>query len=209
MFPYYGSSGHFNNSSTVVVRAVLWMRVFRSLLLPHQGTCIQYLWGIFHWCTWWGERHPSSWGRIPPGLLLQPLNTFLSFTSMVCSFASMIAISLSPSFLHFPHCVAKSLQKKLFRSCFYVLLLAVSLELLILCLQSCWFFIAYVVCNHHSKLVRRVCPEDVWAVYPQLPKVLVSMLWIFGHRAPDDNTSVSGLICGSVGVVCVVRIFKL
>ena len=41
-------------------------------------------------------------------------NIFLSFPSIVCLLLSMITISLSPSFLHVPHCAAKSLLNRCF-----------------------------------------------------------------------------------------------
>ena len=78
-----------------------------------------------------GDLYPASMGIVPlmyvlGGVFPQYLcenstspdpsasNIFLSFPSIVCSLASMITMSLSPSFLHFPHCAAKSLRNNSF-----------------------------------------------------------------------------------------------
>ena len=77
------------------------------------------------------DLYPASMGIVPliyvlGGVFLQYLcenstsptpsasSIFLSLPSIVCSLASMITMSLSPSFLHFPHCAAKSLRNNYF-----------------------------------------------------------------------------------------------
>ena len=89
-----------------------------------------------------------------------------------------------------------------------VFVLAVSLQLLVLCLQTFRFAVAYVVRNYNSARVGGICPEYVEAVPSQLHVVLFTMFGVLSHVSPRNDASASWLVAGGVWVFVVVGSFE-
>ena len=142
MFPYDRPCINFNRLGSIVTRAVgerkhaksgrlhVWIPVTSIYGVVSIEVCIR---GTAPQLLWENSIRPNPLDS----------NIHWSFLSMVCSFASMTTIDPSPSVLHFPHWAATSPQNSYFGHS-DILLLTVSLDLLVLCLQTFRFAIIYV-----------------------------------------------------------------
>ena len=102
----------------------------------------------------------------------------------------------------------KIFAEQFFWPCVDVLVLAVSLQLLVLSSQTFRFAVAYVVRDYNSALVGGICPECVGAVPSQLPVVLFTMFGVLSHASLHDDASASWLVAGCVWVFVVVGSFE-
>ena len=110
IFPYHRSSGHLDSPSSVVTKVVYeWENA--EVCHFHIWGPVSSIYGVFSIDVRVGGASSQILRENSTRPTSSASNIFLTSPSMVCLFVSMITISLSPSFLHFPHCAVKSLRK--------------------------------------------------------------------------------------------------